>query len=905
MSAILDLSGSWQMIFDTSNVGLDQRWYAHPPEELQTVNIPHTWEEDFGKYPGSIAFYFKEFYLDDSVNSKRALIRIQRSFFYTQMWINGKQVCDEYGGHHQFDINVSKAVKTGEVNTVCLRVASEAASRINGTHISELPVGLPFYTKSFGGLWGGVQFISGGKASILSCNVTPDQDSPKLSVELEMCNPRNFNAKFLFIITRPDGKSSEFTKEVKLEKEDASYNISFGIKEVDLWSPEDPKLYKLEVFLDKSYGVERKFGFRKFDILRSEYYLNDKTFRLQGVVYNLSHPQTGSFESDPKKIRKDLEHLKACGFNILRSGGAPLDEVALDICDELGLMVWQEMPMHSMKSSKEGLELSKKIIESIITQQKTHPSIVAWILGAENGTLMLENGTKLLKYTDEFDSNRPVLSNLNSVYIDNEGTFKNDTGKVMGVTNDKILPFNSHRINPSMNLSSELSNFFANYFTEGSTSAEVDDITLGGPEFAKGYDSLNSSNTSGRVLVNLSNHSMIPDFKDILKGYGKHKSEVNGKKLNQMSKDFHKFLEESIPSHLWDSAEEFQSAANQVALKATFDRVNAFLSSPHVNGYFLDCWADANILFNGIVDEFRNSKGAEELIYKMNRPTRLLVSGLDRTPTPNKELQFNLRLLNGDRIKNFDIKAEIRDSNGKISTKAKYNGDAVGSVFEIEGLGLKSPKTEGFYTLKIILHQGKEELYVHEEPIYVPENIDVDKLESKFINLDRNLDDIAPKKVLLSSHLDHWDEDVYSQLESAVDQGATLILSHLTPGDLDGLQAHGLLPKKLRVEVATGAKTSCFHYWTPSDYFKQFKEQYLCDSIFADVAPDYSFSGHQLDNILAGSIGFQEDGELQTLEDIAEFNIGKGKVVIHQYHLGKYRTNTLSRLLLKNTLDQI
>lgn len=904
MSAILDLSGSWNMIFDTNNVGLDQRWYANPPEELHDVNIPHTWEEEFGKYPGSIAFYYKDFYLDESVNAKRALIRIQRSFFYTQMWINGKLVNEEWGGHHSFDINVSKAVKPGEVNTMCLRVASEAASRINSTHISELPVGLPFYAKSFGGLWGGVQFISGGKASILSCNVVADQDTPKFSIELGMCNPRKFNAKFLFILTRPDGKSSEFTKEVQLEKEDASYSVSFSLKECELWSPEDPQLYKLEVFLDKSYGVTKYFGFRKFDILRSEYYLNDKTFRLQGVVYNLSHPQTGSFESDPVKIRKDLAHLKACGFNILRSGGAPLDDQALDICDELGLLVWQEMPMHNMKSSKDGLELSKKIVESVIKQQKTHPSVVAWVLGSENGTLMLENGTKLLKYTDEFDSTRPVLSNLNSVYIDNEGGFKSDTGKVMGVTNDKILPFNSHRINPSMNLSSELSNFFANYFTEGSSSIEVEDVTLGGPEFAKGYDALNTSNTSGRVLVNLSNHSMIPDFKDTLKAYGKHKSEANGKRLNQMNKDFHKFLEQDLPSHLWKNAEEFQEMANQVALKATFDRVNAFLSSTHVNGYFLDCWADANILFNGIVDEFRHSKGAEDLVHKMNRPTRLLLSGLDRAPEADSILQFNLRLLNGERIGAFEVHARIVDKKNKATVKDSVTADAVGSVFTIEGLSLKAPKKEGLYNLVLDLTKDGKTVYTHEEKLYVPELIKVDKIEKSFINLDRHLDDISSSKVLLSSHLDHWDEAVYTDVKSTVESGATLILSHLKPGDIEGLQEYNIIPQEIKVELATGAKTSCFHYWLPSDYFQQFEEQYICDSVFADVAPDYSFSGHKLDNILAGSIGFQEDGELQTLEDIAEFKLGKGKVIINQYHLGKYRENALSRLLLKNTLTQ-
>ncbi len=146
---------------------------------------------------------------------------------------------------------------------------------------------------------------------------------------------------------------------------------------------------------------------------------------------------------------------------------------------------------------------------------------------------------------------------------------------------------------------------------------------------------------------------------------------------------------------------------------------------------------------------------------------------------------------------------------------------------------------------------------------------------------------------------------MFADLSTAVQKGATVILSHLKPHDLEMLQAHNLLPKKLKVENATGAKTSCFHYYLPTDYFKQFKDQYLADSVFADVAPDYSFSGHDLENIVAGSVGFQENGELQVLEDIAEFKIGKGKVVIHQYHLGKYRSNALARVLLQNTLNQV
>ena len=49
MSSILDLNGEWDVVFDTTNSGVDQRWYANKPENTQKATVPHTWEREFGR----------------------------------------------------------------------------------------------------------------------------------------------------------------------------------------------------------------------------------------------------------------------------------------------------------------------------------------------------------------------------------------------------------------------------------------------------------------------------------------------------------------------------------------------------------------------------------------------------------------------------------------------------------------------------------------------------------------------------------------------------------------------------------------------------------------------------------------------------------------------------------------
>ena len=117
-----------------------------------------------------------------------------------------------------------------------------------------------------------------------------------------------------------------------------------------------------------------------------------------------------------------------------------------------------------MRSTAQGLEITKKLINDMVRDQHNHPCIAAWILGSENGTFMLQHGNKLLNAISPIDTCRPAISNFNSIYLDNEANFHKDTGKIIPVSIDRISQYATMRINPRENPSAAYTHYLAHMF---------------------------------------------------------------------------------------------------------------------------------------------------------------------------------------------------------------------------------------------------------------------------------------------------------------------------------------------------------------------------------------------------------------------------------------------------------
>ena len=156
------------------------------------------------------------------------------------------------------------------------------------------------------------------------------------------------------------------------------------------WSPGSPRLYRLdaELFsggtLRDAYGL--KTGFRTFETSGRDLLLNGKKCLLRGFCRHEDFYIIGKGVNDALNVR-DFELMKWCGANSFRTSHYPYCEEILELADELGFMVFDELPFSSLKPEQmadEELQRSAAtMVRRLIDRDFNHPSVVSWSLGNE------------------------------------------------------------------------------------------------------------------------------------------------------------------------------------------------------------------------------------------------------------------------------------------------------------------------------------------------------------------------------------------------------------------------------------------------------------------------------------------------------------------------------------------
>lgn len=936
MNTIVDLNGEWELLWDTEDTGIQNRWYATYPSGGEKIQVPHIWERVFEKklFATDTAFYFKHFRIEDKNAAKKVFLNFSRVSIHATVWLNGKFIGTHFGETTSFVFDITKAVKLEEDNILCVRVASMGASnsRIDFgreskedagdryIHPYEAPIGLPWQQYPFGGIFGDVSLIMGNVAYVSGMQLEPDMDQERVAVEATFNNPRGYQAKLHIFMRNPAGEVCEMEKELKLEKENASVRFILGIKdwkrEKNVWTTEHPNLFAIELQLESAKNkknefeynssIMKRFAFRKFDCINGDFYLNDSILKIQGVNYSQHWSKGGLWTDRNPELRKDLEAVKKAGFNAIRTGGTPLTEEALDICDEIGLLVFQELPVYTMRSSKRGLEMVYDLIKDSILEQKHHPSIVTWVLGAENGTMMLENGTKLLKEVDNYDISRPIISNLNCVYIDNEENMKKDTGKLMGVTNDRTIQYSSHRLHLRMNPNANMSEFLTHYCSkENLDETMVPDTTLGDSTFQDEYEMF-ATEVSGKILVTLKNHTLLPESPTNVDGS---RGIKNAKAIKTVFKQLETFVGTDIS--IWPNFEAFRTDANRIALKSKIDQITALQSNPLVSGYMLDQWADIGADFSGLNDENRKSKKLDSFESIITKPTRLLVSCLEHTIAVRSEINFQLTLLNNARLKEIAIAMEIVDAKGKVISSDEQNLNGTTSLTQLGTFSMEAPKEAGNYKFKFTLTSNSETIDVVEEDLRVVEDANVQDVLSNVSFLDNcegTSDVLAALKgseqLIFTANLSSWSEEIISQIvEVTKNGGKTLLLSDLTKEDIEFFNDSHHFDWKLESHFTTGASALSLHYLPKNSPLEQAFGENVLDEKAAAVLPGVSLNELEGANVLARSVSIVND-EVKTGVDLQILPFGKGKIILNQFNIFEgLETNVLADSLFKKIVE--
>ncbi|HJY23795.1 MAG TPA: glycoside hydrolase family 2 TIM barrel-domain containing protein, partial [Hanamia sp.] len=162
----------------------------------------------------------------------------------------------------------------------------------------------------------------------------------------------------------------------------------FIVKKPQLWSTEKPLLYTTETTITTKDGVftqSEKVGFRHFEFVKKgPFLLNGKRLLLRGTHRHEDHAGVAAAMTEDM-MRKEMILMKEMGVNFIRLGHYQQSRIILNLCDSLGIVVWEEIPW-----CRGGLggdvykDQARRMLTNMIEQHYNHPSVIIWGLGNEN-----------------------------------------------------------------------------------------------------------------------------------------------------------------------------------------------------------------------------------------------------------------------------------------------------------------------------------------------------------------------------------------------------------------------------------------------------------------------------------------------------------------------------------------
>jgi len=425
----ISLNGEWAAIVDPYFSGLfsfhheekKNGWFmnrkAKPGDEFPTeydfstaskLKVPGDWNTQRATllyYEGPI-WYERDFTYQPKEHT-RVFLHVGAANYKSWFWVNGQKVCEHEGGFTSFNCEVTAAVHVGDNFVV--------AAVDNTRHEDGVPT-LETDWWNYGGLTRSVSLIEVPEVFIDQYDVHLSRTEDSVIegwVQVEGLLKALFENKtgMSAVVEIPELKIRIRTESDRLGME----YFHAKVEGLQLWSPENPKLYDVILTAGKD-RIEEKIGFRTIETRGTEILLNGKPIFLRGISIHAEAPyRTGRANTD-----QDAETLlgwaKELGCNFVRLAHYPHDETMLRAADRMGLLVWSENPVYWALQFDNPSVLAKaeQQLDEEIGTSRNHAAIILWSMA--NETPNTEARTKFIEteaaHARELDSTRLITAAL-------------------------------------------------------------------------------------------------------------------------------------------------------------------------------------------------------------------------------------------------------------------------------------------------------------------------------------------------------------------------------------------------------------------------------------------------------------------------------------------------------------
>jgi len=411
MRNIINLNKGWRFIQE--NVGLPEAL----PMDWNEIDLPHTWNavdghDGNGSYDRGCYWYARTFATPKQpLGGGRIYVEVLAAGQQATVYVNGKEVTYHEGGYSIFRADVTDLCKEGEENLLVIACSNEVKSSV-------YPESADF--TFYGGLYRGVNLISvpdvhfdlsyyGGPG--LKVTPTPcDCGGASFEAEAYVVNP---DENFTVLYSVCDAEGNEVASACR--PSDATKTTLY-VPDASLWEIDSPYLYTVTAKLQRrneSYDeVSARVGVRSFSCDPDKgFIINNVPTPLRGVSRHQDQLYKGNALTKEEHYQ-DAAIIKELGANTIRLAHYQHSQDFYDACDELGFVVWAEIPFISVfKEDPDAHQNCISQLKELIIQNYNHPSICFW--GISNEILiggisqqLVDNHKELNALAKELDPTR-------------------------------------------------------------------------------------------------------------------------------------------------------------------------------------------------------------------------------------------------------------------------------------------------------------------------------------------------------------------------------------------------------------------------------------------------------------------------------------------------------------------
>ena len=377
------LNGKWNFYADPIEYLLRGAWYKESRydaekrekpcdydfEEMEKINVPSCWNmarPDLFLYE-NMGTYFRTFKYKKHEEGERVFLHFEGIAYRAYIFLNGECVAMHDGASTPFSVEITDKVK--DVNRILIGVdAKRQDDRVPMTNTDWF---------NYGGIYRDVLVVRTPSAFISDwfVRLVPESGYSEIALDFSV-----------------DGKKSGeavFSIEELGIKETVAYENGKGSAVIkakpELWSPENPKLYNVSISTCNDTLSDR-IGFREFKVVGNKIILNGEERFMKGICVHEDHIDLGKSTNEAvirdtiKTVKEDLNGV------FIRLAHYPHTRLFSKIADELGIMLWEEIPVYwsIAFNNEQTYQDAENQLAELIKRDKNRASVVIWSVGNEN-----------------------------------------------------------------------------------------------------------------------------------------------------------------------------------------------------------------------------------------------------------------------------------------------------------------------------------------------------------------------------------------------------------------------------------------------------------------------------------------------------------------------------------------